>query len=59
MISYFQRWNTGQWIRFGFGSLFVVLALIKQEWVLTIPGAIFLLQAFLNKGCSGGSCPLG
>lgn len=47
------------WIRLGFGTLFVVLSITQHEWALGAIGGVFVLQALLNMGCSGGNCPLG
>ncbi|MES2775712.1 MAG: hypothetical protein V4722_16175 [Bacteroidota bacterium] len=59
VISYFQRWSAVRWVRLGFGALFVVPGIVQQELALVVIGSVFVLQAILNKGCSGDSCPLG
>jgi hypothetical protein len=55
-IRYFSNWQMHQWVRAAFGSLFAIAFIVDQQWPYAMFAGIFLLQAFLNKGCTGDSC---
>ncbi len=58
MITYFKNWQPHQWIRRLFGSLFISAMIVYGfDWALLLFSSIFLIQAFMNWGCTGdGAC---
>ena len=55
-LRFFQQWQMHQWVRAAFGLLFLTAFIVDQQWPYIMFAGIFLLQAFLNKGCNGESC---
>ncbi len=58
IIDYFKKWTPMRWVRLGLAILLLFQAVDAQLWVLAIPAAYLLLQAFFNFGCKNDSCKL-
>lgn len=54
LVMYFKNWGMHQWVRLFFGLIFTG-AMIPYgfNWALLLFGLIFLIQAFMNWGCTG------
>ncbi|MBL7734074.1 MAG: hypothetical protein JNL51_01350 [Chitinophagaceae bacterium] len=54
----FHNWHVMRWVRLGLGAYVAVYAFRHTDILSGFIAAFFLIQAFTNTGCSGGSCAI-
>jgi len=56
LLTYFKRWTPIRYIRLGLAFLLLFQTIDSGIWILGIPAAYLLIQAFFNFGCTNDSC---
>ncbi len=51
-----SNWTFMRTLRLAIGAYFLIAGIQENEYLFSIMGGFFVIQAALNMGCVGGSC---